>query len=55
VVILDQALGVVLALTYFAAEGVGIRLWSAELLAVFTRPVELPETVLVLRHGRGSP
>ena len=50
---MDQALGMVLALTYFAAEGAGIS-WSAELLAVFAGPVELPEAVSVLRHGGGS-
>jgi hypothetical protein len=51
---MDQALGMVLALTYVTTEGVGIS-WSTDLLAVFTGPVKLPEAVLVLRHGRGSP
>jgi hypothetical protein len=51
---MDQALGVVLALTYITTEGAGIS-WFAELLAVFAGPVELPKVVLVLRHGRGSP
>jgi hypothetical protein len=50
----DQALGMVLALAYVAAEGVGIS-WSAELLAMFTGPVELPEAVLVLWRGGVSP
>jgi hypothetical protein len=51
----DQALGMVLALTYVTTEGAGMS-WSTELLAVFARPVaELPKTVLVLRHGRVSP
>jgi hypothetical protein len=51
---MDQALGMVLALAYVTTEGAGIS-WSAELLAMFTGPVELPKVVLVLRHGRGSP
>jgi hypothetical protein len=44
----------VLALAYVTAEGVGISC-SAELLAMFTGPVELPEAVLVLWQGGVSP